>query len=192
MISVTYSQMVSIKYVYRVWLSKYGKSLLICDSRWRVHRVHLTNPVIFLLSLTFFPHKNSKNNNKNPHNKTKNSKSYSYHRFSVRAMEQLAVFYKSFLIKILLGTVRTRKRITVWDISGKWKAGKKKKPLCEYLSAQFQSLSPPKRSKVHSMCYDRGSDDHLCIRSNDLKVTAQLIFEVNMRVLLRTHPKTKP
>ena len=31
-------------------------------------------------------------------------------------MGKLAVFHKSFLIKILLGAVRTRRSITVWDI----------------------------------------------------------------------------
>lgn len=38
------------------------------------------------------------------------------HRFGVRAMGYLAVFHKSFLIKVLLRTVRARKGVTVWDI----------------------------------------------------------------------------
>lgn len=34
-------------------------------------------------------------------------------------MGQLAVFHKSFLIKVLFRTVRARKGITVWDIPGR-------------------------------------------------------------------------
>lgn len=41
---------------------------------------------------------------------------WTHHRLGVRAVDYLAVLHKSFLVKVLLGTIRTRKSITVWYV----------------------------------------------------------------------------
>lgn len=41
-----------------------------------------------------------------------------HHRLGVCAVDELAVLHKSFLVEVLLGTVRTRKGVTVWYIPG--------------------------------------------------------------------------
>jgi hypothetical protein len=49
----------------------------------------------------------------------KEKKANSYHRLGIGAVSEFAVLHESFLIKVLLGTVRTRKGVSVWDVSGK-------------------------------------------------------------------------
>ena len=47
----------------------------------------------------------------------KEKKANSYHRLGIGAVSEFAVLHESFLIKVLLGTVRTRKGVSVWDVS---------------------------------------------------------------------------
>ena len=168
MTSITYSLPVSKNLYVESIVKQIRQNVTIWEPRWSARK-----------SVTFLP-------------RTHFSRSPSYHSLGVRAVGQLAVLHKPFLVEVLLRAVRAREGVTVWDIPAGGKGRKKERHFCEYMPRNFSHCTLQKGAKFTERLWQGLWWLLQCqVKCSENDLPAQLVSDVNIREAFSAPPPQK-